>query len=116
MYGNQTLMTTLSADQLAELLRGIVRSELASFVPLETKVTTLPDFPSRRETRDILGVTYGTLENWAKPHRGQPARLIPYKVGRRVRYRRDDVLALLREVWPQQAVQPQPVDCPQPVA
>lgn len=97
MYGNQTLMTTLSADQLADLLRGIVRSELASFVPLDPKAASLSDFPSRKETRDILGVTYATLDNWAKPYKGQPARLVPFKVGTRVRYRREEILTLLQE-------------------
>ncbi|MVM29301.1 DNA-binding protein [Spirosoma sp. HMF4905] len=79
------------------IVRSEVRSELASYVPAAPKVVALPDFPSKRQTKEALGVTNMTLTNWSKPTKERPALLIPFKIGSRIRYRREDVLALLND-------------------
>lgn len=54
----------------------------------------LPDLSTRRQVAEYLQVSVAALDKWAIEGRG-PKRL---KLSRSVRYRREDVLAFVREL------------------
>lgn len=87
----------VTPDQLTELVRGVVRSELANYTPPAPKGADLPDLLTRRQTAETLQVSLTTLHEWAKDTDERPAVLIPRKINGRVRYQRADVLNALKE-------------------
>lgn len=96
MYGTVTQIQ-VTPDQLTELVRVAVRSELANFTPPAPTGADLPDLLTRRETADYLRVSLTTLHEWAKDTDDRPALLVPRQMNGRVRYRREDVLTLQKE-------------------
>lgn len=92
-----TTQITITPDQLTELVRGAVRSELANYTPPAPKGADLPDLLTRRQTADVLQVSLTTLHEWAKDTDDRPAVLVPRKINGRVRYQRADVLNALKE-------------------
>lgn len=96
MYGTVTQIQ-ITPDQLTELVRGAVRSELANYTPPAPKGADLPDLLTRRQTAETLQVSLTTLHEWAKDTDERPAVLIPRKINGRVRYQRADVLNALKE-------------------
>lgn len=97
MYGTITQIQ-VTPDQLTELVRGAVRSELANYTPPAPVGSDLPELLTRRQTADALQVSLTTLHSWAAATDDRPAVLIPRKLNGRVRYQRADVLAALKEV------------------
>ncbi|MFD2569965.1 helix-turn-helix transcriptional regulator [Spirosoma soli] len=96
MYGTVTQIN-VTPDQLTELVRIAVRSELATYTPPVPEGSDLPELLTRRQTADHIGVSLTTLHEWAQDTDGRPAVLVPLKINGRVRYRRADVLAALKE-------------------
>ncbi|WP_020605661.1 helix-turn-helix domain-containing protein [Spirosoma spitsbergense] len=96
MYGTITQIQ-ITPDQLTELVRGAVRSELATYTPPPPVGADLPELLTRRQTADRFQVSLTTLHDWAKDSDDRPAVLVPLKINGRVRYRRADVLAALKE-------------------
>ena len=96
MYGTVTQIQ-ISPDQLTELVRGAVRSELATYTPPAPEGSELPELLTRRQTSDALQVSLTTLHDWAQDTHDRPAVLLPLKINGRVRYRRTDVLAALKQ-------------------
>lgn len=96
MYGTQTLIN-VTPDQLTELVRGAVRSELANYTPPAPVGSDLPELLTRRQTADVLQVSLTTLHSWANDTDDRGAVLVPFKINGRVRYRRADVLTALKE-------------------
>lgn len=96
MYSSVTQIT-VTPDQLAELVRGVVRTELANFTPPAPAGFDLPDLLTRRQTADTLQVSLTTLHDWATDTTDRPAVLLPVKINGRVRYRKTDVLAALKQ-------------------
>lgn len=92
-----TIQINLTPDQLGELVRGAVRSELANYTPPTPEGSDLPEWLTRRQTSDRLQVSLTTLHDWSKDSDERPAVLVPLKINGRVRYRRADVLAALKE-------------------
>jgi len=62
---------------------------LQEFAPARVK-----QLLTTRETAEILDVKAGTLENWRSTKRYPSLRFV--KIGKNVRYRRDDVAEFLR--------------------
>ena len=87
----------VTPDQLTELVRVAVRSELANYTPPAPIGADLPDYLTRKQTASTLQVSLTTLHDWAKDTDDRPAVLVPLKVAGRVRYQRADVLAALKE-------------------
>lgn len=84
--------------ELIDSLRAVVRSELANYVPPMPEGSDLPELLTRRQTAETLQVSLTTLHDWSLDRHDRPAVLIPQKLnGGRVRYKRADVLALLKE-------------------
>ncbi|GAB3897573.1 helix-turn-helix domain-containing protein [Spirosoma agri] len=96
MYGTITQIN-VTPDQLTELVRVAVRSELANFTPPAPAGSDLPELLTRRQTAEHIGVSLTTLHEWAQDSDDRPAVLVPLKINGRVRYRRADVLAALKE-------------------
>ncbi|GAB3314791.1 hypothetical protein GCM10027299_03380 [Larkinella ripae] len=96
MYGTVTQIQ-VTPDQLTELVRGAVRQELANFTPATPADSNLPDLLTRKQASEKLQVSLTTLHDWAKDTDDRPAVLIPLKINGRVRYRKADVLAALKE-------------------
>ncbi|MCK8493145.1 helix-turn-helix domain-containing protein [Spirosoma sp. RP8] len=96
MYGT-VLQISMTPDQLNELIRGAVRSELANYTPPVPEGSTLPELLTRRQTAQALQVSLTTLHDWAKDTDERAAVLVPLKINGRVRYRRSEVLAALKE-------------------
>ncbi|NID10633.1 helix-turn-helix domain-containing protein [Fibrivirga algicola] len=95
MYSTTTQIH-LTPDQLTELVRIAVRSELADYTPPSLAVE-LPDYLSRKQAAQTLQVPLTTLNEWAKDTADRSAVLVPQKVGSRVRYKREDVLNAIKE-------------------
>ncbi|WP_018619365.1 helix-turn-helix domain-containing protein [Spirosoma luteum] len=93
----QTIQITMTPDQLGELVRGAVRSELATYTPPAPEGSDLPELLTRRQTSDTLQVSLTTLHDWALDTEERSAVLLPLKINGRVRYRRVDVLAALKQ-------------------
>lgn len=87
----------MTPDQLGELVRGAVRSELATYTPPAPEGSDLPELLTRRQTSDTLQVSLTTLHDWALDTEERSAVLLPLKINGRVRYRRVDVLAALKQ-------------------
>lgn len=96
MFGTVTQIQ-VTPDQLTELVRVAVRSELANFTPPAPVGSDLPEFLTRRQTAERLQVSLTTLHVWASDSDERPAVLVPLKINGRVRYRRADVLTALKE-------------------
>ena len=96
MYGTVTQIQ-VTPDQLTELVRIAVRSELANFTPPAPIGADLPELMTRREVAGYLRVSLTTLHEWAKDTDDRAALLVPRQMNGRVRYRRDDVLTLQKE-------------------
>ena len=87
----------VTPDQLTELVRVAVRSELANYTPPAPIGADLPDYLTRKQTASTLQVSLTTLHDWAKDTDNRGAVLVPLKINGRVRYQRADVLAALKE-------------------
>lgn len=100
MIGTQLIITNITPEELAQMLKGIVenslRDELSRFAK-EANYATLPPPPlfTVKEVCDALGVSRNALAKWAKVTAGKPAILVPIKMGGAVRYRQSDVFDLL---------------------
>ena len=83
--------------ELIDSFRAVVRSELANYTPPAPEGLDLPDLMTRRQTSETLQVSLTTLHDWATDTDDRPAVLIPLKINGRVRYRKTDVLAALKQ-------------------
>lgn len=95
MYSTTTQIQ-LTPDQLAELVRTVIRTELADYTPPAPAVL-LPEYLTRKQAARTLQVSLNTLNNWAKDTDERKAILVPQKVATRVRYKREEVLKVLKE-------------------
>lgn len=93
MY-QHTIQINLTPDQLGELVRGAVRSELATYTPPLPQHPDLPDYLTRKETAALLRISLVTLFEWSRTTNDRKQVIEPLHVNGRVRYRRADVLAL----------------------
>nr|WP_265994261.1 helix-turn-helix domain-containing protein [Larkinella insperata] len=96
MYGTITQIQ-ITPEQLTELIRVAVRSELANYIPPTPEGFDLPDLLTRRQTSEMLQVSLTTLHEWATDTTERAAILTPHKINGRVRYRKIDVLAALKQ-------------------
>ena len=96
---SQSILIQLQpTPELLDSFRAVVRAELASYTPPAPEGSTLPELLTRRQTAETLSVSLTTLHDWAKDSDDRPAVLVPFKINGRVRYRRTDVMAALKEV------------------
>ncbi|WP_080059240.1 helix-turn-helix domain-containing protein [Spirosoma aerolatum] len=96
MYGTQILIH-LTPEQLGDLVEQRIAKALASYTPPLPEGSDLPELLTRKQTAQKLQVSLTTLHFWAKDTDERPAILVPVKANKQVRYRRADVLAVLKE-------------------
>lgn len=91
----QILFTGISFEQLQDSIRTTVKNEVERIIgnlPTSTSPTP-PELITRKETIDILGISYPTLNEWTKNG------IIPaQRIGTRVRYNRANVYASLKNI------------------
>lgn len=83
----------LSIEDLSTMIRQSVATELqkvSNFISTTPKDDDSDKILTRKEVCELFGVTEATLFNW-----NNEKILVNYKVGRRVYYKKSDVLALL---------------------
>ena len=83
--------------ELLDSFRAVVRSELANYTPPAPIGAELPDLLTRKQAAAHLQVSLTTLHAWANDTDDRNAILIPQHINGRVRYRRADVLAAIKE-------------------
>jgi hypothetical protein len=79
-------------SRLDELLEGKVKSVITALglQPQQLVVSSDDDLLSRQEVKEMFGISFTTLNEW-----GKAKILNPYKIGRRVYYKRGEVKAAL---------------------
>ena len=70
-----------------------VRERVAYLPVMDDSHATVPVFLTAREVADLLRLPLRTVEDWRLTHSGPPY----VKVGRHIRYDRDELLAWIRE-------------------
>jgi excisionase family DNA binding protein len=89
MSNNITQLHNISPDEFkAEILEGIKKSleEFGkSFHPVEEDV-----WITRKEIKEMLSISYPTIHDWCNKKI-----LKPYKIGRQVRFKKSEVIAVL---------------------
>jgi len=78
-------LIVISEPDLRTLLSEMLKSELASFRPVEQPKDNL--LLTRKETAEILGISLPTLRTYSTEGRIQS-----YRIGSRIRYKREEVL------------------------
>ncbi|WP_461108756.1 helix-turn-helix domain-containing protein [Spirosoma koreense] len=96
MYGT-VIQLTMTPDQLSQLFDERLAKALANYTPPTPEGANLPELLTRRQAAETLQVSFTTLHDWAVDTEERPAVLVPLKINGRVRYRRSDVLAALKE-------------------
>ena len=91
---NEIILNGISLDQLKDEFKTIVQIEVQKIVEgLTSTPEPAPELITRKETIDILGISYPTLNEWTKNG------IIPaQRIGTRVRYNRADVYASLKNI------------------
>lgn len=89
----QIIFTGISFEQLQDSIRATVKNEVDRIIGNLPTPTTAPELITRKETAQILGISLPTLNDWTKTG------IIPaQRIGTRVRYKRADVYASLKDV------------------
>ncbi len=90
----QIILSGISFDQLQDSIKTIVQNEVQKIVSgLQPAAEPAPEFITRKETAQILGISLPTLNSWTSTG------IIPAKrIGTRVRYARADVFNSLKQV------------------
>ena len=96
MYGT-VIQITMTPEQLSQLLDDRLSQALANYTPPAPQGSNLPELLTRKQTSEALQVSLTTLHEWSKDTSDRLAILIPLKLHGRVRYRKTDVLAALKE-------------------
>ena len=89
------ILTQISLSELREIISNAVRDE---YIKINAqKQTPEIEFITRKEVCEIFDISLPTLCEWTK--RGH---LIGYKIGTRVRYKRNEVMDSLNKILPKQ--------------
>jgi len=89
----EIILSGITFEQLQDSIRATVRNEVEKIVLGLTQPETAPEFITRKETAQILGISLPTLNDWTKTG------IIPaQRIGTRVRYQRANVYASLKDI------------------
>lgn len=97
---HQTWITIhVTLDEMRQMwredMRLVMKSGLAEYSPSPSQSLNLPDFLTRKESAKLLRISLVTLHSWSRNIDDRPAIITPIRINGRVRYKRDEVLALL---------------------
>lgn len=88
---NTVLISSYTLDELKTVISESVQAELSKFNTQEPALQ--PEFITRNEAINILGVSLPTLNNWTKSGLIQG-----YRIGSRVRYNKAELFSSLHEI------------------
>jgi len=89
----QIIFSGISLEQLQDSIRTTVRNEVEKIVSGLIQSEPAPELITRKETAQIYGISLVTLNEWTKNG------IIPaQRIGTRIRYKRADVYASLKNV------------------
>jgi hypothetical protein len=91
---NQVILSPITPTELAELVTAAMQTVLQAWTPPPADFgANIPELPTRKQTSEILQVSLVSLNEWSK------SGVLPtVKIGSRVRYKKCDVLAALKDV------------------
>ncbi|GAB3339539.1 hypothetical protein GCM10027299_52350 [Larkinella ripae] len=97
---HQTWITIpVTIDEMRQMwredMRLVMKAGLAEQMSSPTTSENLPDFLTRKEAAQLFRVSLVTLHDWSRDIQDRPAIITPIRINGRVRYKRDEVLALL---------------------
>jgi len=87
---NTIQIQNLSKEEFKELIQETVKEEIKNHQP---KSPSKDDYLSRKETAQMLGISLPTLHQWT-----MEGRIKAYRIGKLVRYKRNDVHSALNSV------------------
>ncbi|MRX65760.1 helix-turn-helix domain-containing protein [Maribacter luteus] len=85
-------ITQLENVSASDLTRSILDGVEQKIKALEQRLTSKepPEFLDRKQVAKFLGVSLVTVHEWSKK-----GILVPFKIGNRVRYKREDIIATM---------------------
>ncbi|MEI8204639.1 MAG: helix-turn-helix domain-containing protein [Bacteroidota bacterium] len=90
----QIILSGITFDELQDSFKSIVKTEVERIISnLPTTPEPNPEYITRKETAEILGISLVTLNDWTK-NGTIPAQ----RIGTRIRYKRTDIYNSLKEV------------------
>lgn len=90
---NEIILNGITFEQLQDSLKSIVRNEVEQLKSTLPTIDPAPEFITRKQTAEILGVSLPTLNEWTKT-----GIVTASRIGTRVRYKRTDVYNSLQEI------------------
>lgn len=85
------ILHSTTKEELAELMREVVQSELASLKPHQENNSTT--FYTRKDVAKMLNISLPTLSEWTKD-----GTITAHRIGSRVRYKHEDIQQALKEI------------------
>ena len=89
----QIILNGLSVSDFREIISEAVREEIKTSIPHAEKEPGNEKYLTRKETAGILRVSLPTLNDWTKT-----GKIKGYRIGNRVRYKRNEVSEALNQV------------------
>lgn len=90
----QIILSGITFDELQDSFKSIVKTEVERIISnLPTTPEPLPEYITRKETAEILGISLVTLNDWTKN-----GTIPASRIGSRIRYLRADVYNSLKQV------------------
>jgi excisionase family DNA binding protein len=87
------ILNGLSVSDFREIITEAVREEIKTSLPQPEKEAPNEKYLTRKETAGILRVSLPTLNDWTKT-----GKIKGYRIGNRVRYKRNEVSEALNQV------------------
>jgi len=84
-----TILTNVSVSELTEIISDAIKSQLSQIEQPEPE----PEFITRKETAELLGISLPTLWTWTRN-----GKVPAYKIGSRVRFKKSEVLNSLNKI------------------
>ena len=91
MVQKTTQVYHVSAEDLTRIILDGVEQKMNAFEQrLNSKEP--PEFLDRKQVATFLGISLVTVHDWSKK-----GVLVPFKIGNRIRYKREDIIATLEK-------------------
>ncbi|QMW02474.1 helix-turn-helix transcriptional regulator [Spirosoma foliorum] len=100
MVGTPQIFIQVTPEQFEQILDDRLDKALSKYFSefaSDLKESDLPEMATPKQVCEYLKLTRQTLAIWSKDSNEGPAKLVPLRFGRAVRYRRQDVLKAGKE-------------------
>ena len=92
----QTIQVNISPDELTHLIETAIQKRLDSWQPPKLEGADFPELLTRKETAKLLRISLVSLHAWSTDTPDRKAILKPHRVNGRVRFRRSEVLDVVK--------------------